>query len=70
MGSDKSDDIQAEDDGKIRVYIYNDDSTATEDEHAEMDAFDIAQRRGGVYTIKRMTRQQAEQIGVDLAWLD
>jgi hypothetical protein len=70
MGSNQSDANQAEDDGKIRVYIYNDDSTATENEHAEMDGFDIEQRRGGVYAIKRMTRQQAEQIGVDLAWLD
>jgi hypothetical protein len=52
----------------IKVYIYGDDSAASDAEHDEYRDWEVEQK-GGVDKIKYMTREQAKAIDVDLSHL-
>jgi hypothetical protein len=61
--------MPTQNDGKLKIIIYGDDSAATEAEHEAMSELDI-EARGGVDCHRFYTAGQAAEVGADLSWLD
>jgi hypothetical protein len=61
--------MPTENNKKIKIIIYGDDSTATENEHESMSALDI-ETKGGVDCHRYYTAEQATSVGADLSWLN